>query len=148
MSAPRLFALPVQPDNIPADIQPLTQFVAWDFEVRDDKPTKVPINPSTGRKAQSDNPKTWGTLADALACMTKRMLPGIGFVFSADDPYAGIDLDKCRDPETGAIANWAQSIIHQLDSYTEISPSGTGVKIIVQGTKPGPRCKITKPNTI
>jgi predicted transcriptional regulator len=141
-------ALPLLVDNLPAELLSHPQFVAWDYEVREGKPTKVPRNPHTGRKAQSNNPKTWGTLADALACMSERILPGVGFMFSPDDPYTGIDLDKCRDPETGAIANWARSIILQLDSYTEVSPSGTGVKIIVQGTKPGPRCKTTKPNTI
>src|SRR5262249_12807687 len=62
---------------------------------------------------------------------------GIGFVFTEDDPYAGIDLDDCRNPETGVIAPWARRIIAVLSSYTEISPSGTGVHIYVQGRLPG-----------
>jgi putative DNA primase/helicase len=61
---------------------------------------------------------------------------GIGYVFSAEDPYTGIDLDKCRDPETGTIEEWAQEIIISLRSYTEISPSGRGVHIIVRGKLP------------
>ena len=43
-----------------------------------------------------------------------------GFVFTASDPYAGIDLDDCRDPETGEIASWAQQIVDALESYTEV----------------------------
>jgi len=61
---------------------------------------------------------------------------GVGFVFSSDDPYTGIDLDKCRNPETGQIEESAQGIIEQLDSYTEASQSGTGVHIIVRGWLP------------
>jgi putative DNA primase/helicase len=63
-------------------------------------------------------------------------MDGVGYVFSAEDPYTGIDLDKCRDPETGAIADWAQEIITALRSYPEISPSGTGVHIIVREALP------------
>lgn len=57
---------------------------------------------------------------------------GIGFVFSADDPYAGMDIDDCRNPETGEIAPEAKAVIDRLNSYTEVSPSGTGVKIWVK----------------
>jgi hypothetical protein len=57
-------------------------------------------------------------------------------MFSADDPYTGVDLDKCRVPETGTIEPWAQESITALNSYTEISPSGTGLHIIVQGQLP------------
>ena len=57
-----------------------------------------------------------------------------------DDPYVGIDLDDCRNPETGEIAAWAQEIIDRFDSYTEVSPTGTGVRILIRtatGLLPG-----------
>jgi hypothetical protein len=60
----------------------------------------------------------------------------VGFVFTSVDPFTGIDLDKCRDPETASVEPWAQSIVDFLDSYTEISPSGRGLHIIVMGTLP------------
>jgi P4 family phage/plasmid primase-like protien len=41
----------------------------------------------------------------------------------------------------GLIAQWAQEIVDRLDSYTEISPSGHGVHIIVKASKPGPSCR-------
>ena len=60
----------------------------------------------------------------------------MGFVFTYDDPFVGIDLDKCRDAETGKTEDWAQKVIDDLNSYTEISPSGTGYHIIVKGKMP------------
>jgi len=53
----------------------------------------------------------------------------------------GIDLDKCRNPETGELEPEAQEIVRRMDSYTEVSPSGTGVHIYVIGTKPEGRCR-------
>jgi primase-polymerase (primpol)-like protein len=50
-----------------------------------------------------------------------------------------VDLDDCRDPETGTGANWATAIIDQLDSYTEVSPSGTGYHVLIDGELPDGR---------
>ena len=61
---------------------------------------------------------------------------GIGFMFSSGDPYTFIDLDKCRDPETGEIGQEAQEIIDSLGGYAEVSPSGEGVHIFVRGKVP------------
>jgi primase-polymerase (primpol)-like protein len=61
---------------------------------------------------------------------------GIGFVLTPDDPFAGIDLDHCRDPETGEIEPWASEIVDRFQSYTEISPSGAGIRIFIRGTLP------------
>ena len=61
---------------------------------------------------------------------------GPGFVFRADDPFTGIDLDGCRDPKTEAVSEWAKEIVLKLGSYAEVSPSGTGVKIFVRGESP------------
>jgi putative DNA primase/helicase len=56
-------------------------------------------------------------------------------VFSSADPFVGIDLDKCRNPETGEISEWAQKIISRVqEGYVEVSPSGRGVHVIVEGT--------------
>jgi primase-polymerase (primpol)-like protein len=70
-----------------------------------------------------------------------RGVAGIGFVFSPDDPYCGVDLDRCLDPASGVIVPWAISIIRSLNSYCEISPSGKGVKLFIRASKPGDRCK-------
>jgi hypothetical protein len=70
---------------------------------------------------------------------------GIGFDLLESQEIVVVDLDDCRNRHTGEIAAWALRIIRALDSYTEISPSGTGVKIYLNGTKPGGRCKGTLP---
>ncbi len=57
-------------------------------------------------------------------------------MFSSGDPFAGVDLDKCRNPETGELEEWATEIIQDLDGYTEASPSGTGVHIFIRGKAP------------
>ena len=119
-------------------LRELCQWVVWRTEPRpgSSKPTKVPYSPISGRKADSTAPRTWAGYEEAVEARRKHGYDGIGFVFSKDDPYCGVDLDHCRNPETGEIESWAQEIISELDSYTEISPSGDGVHIILRGTLP------------
>lgn len=131
--------------GIPAELRQLPQWVCWRLEPRrgETKPTKVPYDAKTGRKAlpSSDDDthrQTWAVYDQAVAAVGPRRMSGIGFVFSEDDPYVGIDLDHVRDPETGAIEPWAMAVIERIDSYTEASQSGTGVHIIAQGVLPGP----------
>lgn len=120
----------------PGELRTVDQFVCWQEEDRGGDITKVPYSIHGGR-ASSINPKTWAPFEAAIAYAEEHSMSGIGFVFTEDDPYAGIDLDKCRDPATGDIAQWARKIVDALDSYTEISPSGTGLHIFVKATLPG-----------
>lgn len=124
---------------IPEELKELSQWVCWRLESRGEgRLLKVPINPKTAQSAAVDNPETWGTCVEAINCFsTKPSMHGVGFVFTASDSYTGIDIDDCRDPVTGNIGLWAQELIDKLDSYTEVSPSGTGVKIIVTAVLPG-----------
>jgi hypothetical protein len=103
------------------------------------KPHKLPINPNTGGLAASTRSTTWSSAEDAHAAVLRWSLTGVGFAFTDSDPYAGIDIDNCRNPDTGQIAEWAREIIRELNSYTEVSPSRTGVHIIVRGTVPAGR---------
>jgi putative DNA primase/helicase len=126
-------------DNIPAELTERPQWVTWRLEVRNGKgkPTKVPYNARTGYHADATDAATWSTFAAAVSAYQGGDYSGIGFVFSPDDPYAGMDLDGCRDPQSGVIKSWAQSYIDRLGSYSEVSPSDTGVKIVVKATHPG-----------
>src|SRR5689334_11461229 len=117
---------------IPAELRARDQWVVWKLEPRGGKPTKVPYC-APDRKASSTDPATWMSYAAAVA-LAPHGFNGVGYVFSADDPYTGIDLDKCRDPETGTIHDAAQRLVERFDSYTEVSQSGTGVHIIVRAT--------------
>jgi putative DNA primase/helicase len=100
------------------------------------KPHKLPIDPRTGGLAASTRSATWSSAEDANAAVKKWSLTGIGFVFSDSDGYGGVDIDNCRNPNTGQIEEWAWEIIRALNSYTELSPSGTGIHIIVGGKLP------------
>lgn len=114
----------------------LPQWVCWRFERRDGKQTKVPYSPSTGARARCDDPATWGTLAVARKVAREGGYDGVGFVFTADDPFCGVDLDRCLDPATCKVEPWAMEMVEELGSYTEISPSGTGLHVIVRAELP------------
>src|SRR5918994_7972015 len=120
----------------PGELRTKDQFVCWREEDRDGDITKIPYSVHGGR-ASSTNPKTWAPFEAAIAYAEEHSMAGVGFVFSEDDPYAGIDLDKCRDSETGEIDQWARKIVDALDSYTEVSPSGTGLHIFAKATVRG-----------
>src|SRR5215204_2988603 len=117
-------------------IRDLRQWLCWRSEERDGKPTKIPYSPITRERASSTTPETWTGYEEAVRACKEEGYGGIGFVFTPDDDLCGVDLDKCLDPETAEIERWAWEIIEELDSYTEISPSGTGVHILVRATLP------------
>jgi hypothetical protein len=126
-------------ERIPPDLKALPHWVCWSLEERAGARSKIPKNPKTGANAKADNPTTWAEFGQAVSRWEAHKgngITGIGFEFSTGDPYTGIDLDKCRNPETGIIEPWARVIIDRLRSYTEISPSGTGVHIIIKGSVP------------
>jgi putative DNA primase/helicase len=122
-------------DNIPQELKARVQWVCWAYRDKGDgRATKMPLNALTGRPASSTNPDTWSTFAGATAAMRANGYDGVGFVFTEEDGYIGIDLDDCLTDITlrQSEANWVEA----LASYTEISPSRKGVKIILRGTLP------------
>jgi putative DNA primase/helicase len=122
--------------NIPEPMKTYRHWLCWRLEERDGKPTKIPYDPLTGRHASSTDSRTWRSFEEALAAMEVGAYDGLGFVFSSGDPYTGIDLDGCRDPETSELEPWAAAIVAESEGYAEASPSGTGVHIIVRGKAP------------
>ena len=128
--------------NTPEPLRQRPQWVAWKYVERDGKDTKCPVNPDTGTLADSTDRSTWGTFEQAIAAYRQSgELAGVGFVFSADDPFCGVDLDHCIDPATGQLKPWGRDMVTRLASYAEISPSGGGVKIFLKALKPGSRCR-------
>lgn len=112
-------------ERIPDELKRLPQWVA--------RAGKLPVNPHTLSGAKANEPATWGTFDAAAACIGWQTVrgetcDGIGFELQA--PYCGMDIDHCRNPETGELTPEALSIVQTMDSYTEISPSGTGVHIL------------------
>ena len=122
-------------ENVPPILKEGSRFVCWREAVRNGKPTKVPVTPHTGDDAESNNPATWGTLDEAVAYYQadRDKLHGVGRMFHTDDGIIGIDFDKCLDDQGNIIASHvAAEWLPRLNSYTEISPSGTGVKVWVR----------------
>lgn len=131
-------------ESIPLPLRERTQWVCWRLESVEDeeKPRKIPHQPgNVTARASTTDPSHWATFEDATKAHEQHGFNGIGFVFSKDDPYCGVDLDKCRNPQTGVMDPWAQAFVDQLGSYSEVSQSGTGVHVIIEGITPGTRHK-------
>jgi putative DNA primase/helicase len=123
--------------NFPPDMLALRRYVVWRYEERVGKSAKIPyVADGTGARASSTDPATWRGFAAAARVFLVGGYDGVGFVFSPGDPYTGVDLDDCRDPESAALDAWASELVAFLDGYTEVSPSGTGVHVIVRGAAP------------
>ena len=125
---------------VPEELRALPQWVIWHYgPARENgKRAKLPHTPTTYAPAKVTAPTTWGSFAQAASVAIKNPAVGIGFVFSPEDPYTGVDLDSCIEAD-GQIASWAQAILARLPgAYVEYSPSGTGLHAIVRAQLPGP----------
>jgi hypothetical protein len=121
-----------------ADLSEQKIWVAWKERLnKQGKPTKIPKDPATGDNAKvPSDPSTYGTLDDAIKCTKAlRGKGGVGVVLGPIDNerhLVGIDLDSCRDPNAETIADWAEEVIDRFDTYAEVSPSRTGIKLFFQ----------------
>jgi putative DNA primase/helicase len=132
---------------IPYELCQLPRWVGWKSVPNDDpkaKPSKVPVDVKTGRNASSTDPDTWVSFREAEKALKERGYAGLMFAIHPDDGYVFIDLDECRNPKSNAPNAQAKEILRLLNSYSEVSPSGTGVHILVKGKKPGARCRSNK----
>jgi hypothetical protein len=154
---PKPTALTVDPNGIPPELKERRQWLLWKYtwkakEQKWDKPPKQ-VN---GKPASDTNPATWNTFDNVWAAYQRGGWDGIGFVFTTDDHYIFIDLDGCRDSDTGSIAPWSAAlrakfkgsapdpikIISQMRTYAELSPSDKGFHLFCAGELPGDRNKI------
>ena len=127
-------------ENIPTIIKQHQNWVVWGVP---GAPPKAPYNPATllfgGMKfAKAGVKETWSDYRIAKECVRLGLAYGIGYQFDGKGIY-GIDLDNVRD-ENGTLTKEALEIVGKLNSYTEISPSGTGLHILVIA----PDAKITR----
>lgn len=133
----------LQLHNLPEELKKCNRWVHWALEDsvtgegaqrKERKRCKIPKSPKTHRNASSTDAKTWASFEEAMA----RPLPapgeaykeeegpnGMGLTFGA--PYFGVDVDKCRNPETGEVEPWAKDLFAKIPpTYTELSPSQKG----------------------
>jgi len=126
----------VDTEGVPRALTELSRWLCWKPVRRDGEWTKEPRDAAAPERDHSvsatdaANLTTFSTAADAA---TDRDDRGLGFTFMADGPLVGVDLDDCRDPDTGELTERAETIVESLESYAEVSPSGTGVHVIVRG---------------
>jgi hypothetical protein len=139
---------PPQWQTIPDELKAIAQWVNWRWALardgkRDTKLTKLPYDAATGEMGDATDPTTWHDYTTAKRGVLLGQFPGLGFVVTETDLYCGIDLDKCRDPESGEIEPWALREIQRFNSYAEVTVSGTGIRIWLRGTKgSNPRCRV------
>jgi putative DNA primase/helicase len=121
---------------LPDELKNSKSWLTFKFKPRaDGKKDKVPYDPITGKP--TNDPSRGVDFQTALAAESK--YDGLGFYVEA--PYIVIDIDNCVTPATGDVELYAAKIVLELNSYTEASPSGTGLHIWVRGTKPGDKCR-------
>ena len=122
-------------ENIPPELRALPQWLLWRYKsLPDGRKTKRPIRADNGMYASSTDRDTWCELSIALNSKIKA--DGIGFAVTAEDPYTGVDLDHCINKQTGEINPLAEEIVARLNSYTEVTPSGEGLRVWVKGQLP------------
>lgn len=118
-------------EKIPAEMKAFPQWVYWKavmMDKADKKAAKIPMNDMGA--AKSNESKTWMPFSK-MPEYKARGMNGISFVLGEKDPFTMIDIDGCV--ENGKPNQFAKQVINYFDSYTEFSPSGTGVRIIVKG---------------
>ena len=122
-------------ENIPAELKKSPSWVCWRREPRGEKVAKPPINPRTSRPINANDPTNWLTFEQAETLCESSNVDGVGFVFNAQDEFVGVDIDHCID-SSGRLNDLAQQLVSKLNSYTEVSVSGTGLHIICRGNLP------------
>lgn len=125
--------------NIPDELKQLNNWCVWKFENRNGKRTKIPFNAATGEFAKSNDKSTWSSYETAV---NAEGVDGIGFFF--EPPYLGIDIDDIDDDlhrfkQGDKLDNIVSEFNEAFKSYTEVSPSGNGLHIIIKGKIPGSR---------
>ena len=127
-----------KPEQFPILLAECRQWICWRLEPssKGDRQNKTPYSPHANRRASSIDPATWGMLADAQKARERYGYTGLGFVFTNDDDFVGVDIDHCRNKETGALNEVATAIIAKAATYIEVSPSGEGLHLFFHGKIP------------
>ena len=136
---PAALPFPTELGQLPSAFRALAgrpRFVAWRWVFRGGRWTKPPVDVHTGGDAKVDDPATWATFASAVAYARAHGCAGIGIVLVPATRLVGVDLDGCYALDTGELADWASAVVRRLDTYTQVSPSGTGFRLFLHGELP------------
>ena len=113
-------------ENIPAYLREHGLFNVWRYETDPKgRRTKMPYNPNNPQyRGDSTDRSTFAPLNTAAARANGFDGIGIGIF----DSVAAIDIDHCM--KDGKLSAMAADIVETMDAYTEISPSGEGLRIL------------------
>jgi putative DNA primase/helicase len=121
--------------RIPQALRALPRWVVWRAEHRARRVTKVPYLATRPTVRANVNASfTWGRFDDAVAAVRAGDATGVGIVLGGG--LAGVDLDHVRDAHTGLVDDAVMNIVRAINSYTEVSPSGTGLHTYALGSLP------------
>jgi putative DNA primase/helicase len=120
--------------TIPEQLKERSQWVVWRYAVVEGEIKKPPFTPRTGRLASVANSASWASFDTARRAYESGKYAGIGFMLVSG--IVGIDIDHCI--KDGQLSPPAQKIQQNLNTYTERSPSGEGIRLFMHGTLPGP----------
>lgn len=124
---------------VPEELRTVKQWVMWrfDWNVKSGSWAKVPYQ-TNGQRAASDDAETWTTFDAVMVTFeqSRSSFDGIGFMFSPNSGYVGVDVDECIIEGDGdlVLTPFAEKVWARMDTYTEISPSGTGIHCIGKAT--------------
>ena len=132
--------------HIPEELRKLPRWVCYRLVPDKDggKPKKMPINPANGKNAKSNDPTTWTDFETAFEAVDKYGYTGLGFMFTKEDGFVGVDIDHCYDAETDTFNEIASAVLAKQPTYAEFSPSGDGVHLWFKGVKPEGSSKNTE----
>jgi putative DNA primase/helicase len=125
--------LQVKAEQIPARLTAVDRWVCWELRQRHGRWTKPPLDPKTGRRASVDDPSSWAAFQVALARYEKGLAEGVGLVLGGGG-LVGVDLDHAVEPASRAPKPWAEELLGLAPTYTELSPSGAGLRLFGLGS--------------
>ena len=117
-------------------LKKLKCWILYRLELCGNRMKKIPVNPKDGKAISVSESEYWTDYDTAMAAQQKINANGVGVVFN-EAPIegklhlTGIDIDHCLDAAANSATPVALEIGKNLNSYTEVSPSGTGLHILV-----------------
>lgn len=126
--------LKIIPENIPQILKEKKRWALWRAKPNKEKPDKIPYQ-IDGKLAKSNDPETWNSFEIIFNSYSQGGYDGISYALEISDKITGIDLDKSINGN-GKPQKWANEIIKKINTYTEISPSGKGLRAFAFGDLP------------
>lgn len=113
-------------EKLPESLKDNAGFLLWRYETVKGRRTKVPYSLG-GFRTDATKRRSFSPFLAVKAVFEKGGYDGIGIFI--DRTFSAVDIDHCI--KDGVMSDMAKSIIDRFDSYTEISPSGEGIRILM-----------------